>query len=51
MDSNRDLARKIEAMEKNYDAQFGVVFDAIKRLVADDQARKTQPKSRIGFTR
>jgi len=51
MDSNRDLARKIEAMEKNYDEKFAVVFDAIKRLVADDQARKAQPKVRIGFTR
>ena len=50
MDSNRDLARKIEAMEKKYDQQFAVVFDAIKRLVADDEARKAQPKRRIGFT-
>jgi hypothetical protein len=50
MDSNRDLARKIEAMEKKYDEQFTVVFDAIKRLVADDQAAKAQPKRRIGFT-
>lgn len=50
MDSNRDLARKIEAMEKKYDEQFTVVFDAIKRLVADDQAVKAQPKRRIGFT-
>ena len=50
MDSNRDLARKIEAMEKKYDEQFAVVFDAIKRLIADDQAAKAQPKRRIGFT-
>lgn len=49
MDSNRDLARKIEAMEKKYDEQFAVVFDAIKRLIADDQAAKLQPKRRIGF--
>jgi hypothetical protein len=51
MDSNRDLARKIETMEKKYDEKFAVVFDAIKRLVADDQARKARPKGRIGFTR
>ena len=49
MDSNRSLARKIEAMEKKYDEQFGVVFDAIKRLIADDQERTTRPKRRIGF--
>src|SRR5918992_87377 len=30
MDSNRHLARKIEALEKKYDEQFAVVFDAIK---------------------
>ncbi len=49
MDSNRDLARKIESMGKKYDEQFAVVFDAIKRLIADDDARKAQPKRRIGF--
>jgi hypothetical protein len=49
MDSNRALARKIHAMERKYDEQFAVVFDAIKRLIADDEARKAQPKRRIGF--
>jgi hypothetical protein len=49
MDSNGKLARKIEALEKRYDEQFAVVFDAIKRLIADDEARKTQPRRRIGF--
>jgi hypothetical protein len=50
MDSNRDLARKIEAMEKRYDEQFAVVFGAIKQLIAEDEACKAQPKRRIGFT-
>jgi hypothetical protein len=49
MDSNRDLARKIEAMEVEYEEQFAVVFDAIKQLIAEDEARKSQPKRRIGF--
>jgi ORF6N domain-containing protein len=49
MDSNRNLARKIEAMEKRYDEQFAVVFGAIKQLIAEDEARKAQPKRRIGF--
>ena len=49
MDSNRDLARRIEAMEKRYDEQFASVFDAIKRLIAGDEGRKTRPKRSIGF--
>ena len=49
MDSNRQLARKIEAMEKKYDEQFAVVFDAIKRLIAEDDARRASPRRRIGF--
>ena len=45
MDTNRDLARKIEALEEKYDEQFSVVFAAIKQLVAP-----TEPaKKRIGF--
>ena len=49
MDSNHDLARKIEAMEQKYDEQFTSVFEAIKLLVAEDEARKAQPKRQIGF--
>jgi len=49
MDSNRDLARKIEAMEMKYDEQFAVVFDAIKQLISEDEARKAKPKRSIGF--
>jgi hypothetical protein len=49
MDSNRVLARKIEAMEKRYDEQFAVVLDAIKRLIAEEEAAKARPSRRIGF--
>lgn len=45
MDSNRLLAEKIRSMEKKYDEQFQVVFDAIKQLIAED----VKPKRRIGF--
>ncbi len=48
MDSNRELARKIEALEKKYDEQFAVVFEAIRQLIAEDQAARTS-KRRIGF--
>jgi len=47
MDSNRDLARRIEAMETRYDEQFSAVFDAIRQLISDDQKRKG--KRPIGF--
>jgi hypothetical protein len=49
MDSNRHLARKIEAMEKRYDEQFSVVFDAIKKLIAEEEVRKGRPQRSIGF--
>ena len=49
MDSNRNLARRIEALEKRYDEQFATVFDAIKRLIAEDESRKAKPKRGIGF--
>jgi hypothetical protein len=49
MDSNRDLARKIDSLEKKYDEQFRVVFNAIKRLIAEDKARKSKPTREIGF--
>jgi hypothetical protein len=42
--SNKDLARKLEELEKKYDSQFKVVFDAIRRLMAPP----SKPK-RIGF--
>ena len=32
-DTHRDLARKIEELEKKYDTQFKVVFDAIRELM------------------
>ena len=32
--THEDLARKLNAMEKKYDSQFRVVFDAIRQLMA-----------------
>jgi hypothetical protein len=45
MESNRDLAGKIEALEKKYDEQFAVVFAAIKELIAPP----TPARKQIGF--
>ena len=44
--SNTDLARKLAVLEKKYDAQFRVVFDAIRELMVPPQ---TQEKRPIGF--
>ena len=53
--SNADLARKLEALEKKYDSQFKVVFDAIRQLMAPpEKSRKKigfqvkEPKARYG---
>ena len=46
MDSNHDLARKIEALEKRYDEQFAAVFAAIKQLIAPPAS----PRKQIGFS-
>jgi phage regulator Rha-like protein len=43
--SNAELARKLAAMEKKYDAQFKVVFDAIRQLMSPPE----KPKREIGF--
>jgi phage regulator Rha-like protein len=43
--SNAELARKLEALERKYDAQFKVVFDAIRRLMSPP----AKPKREIGF--
>jgi hypothetical protein len=49
MDSNRDLAARIESMEAKYDEQFATVFAAIHQLIAEDEAAKARPRRRIGF--
>ena len=45
MSTHIELARKIAAMERNYDAKFKVVFDAIRQLMAPPE----KPQRRIGF--
>ena len=43
--SHADLARKVAALEKKYDAQFKVVFDAIRELMTPPEPKQI----RIGF--
>jgi hypothetical protein len=43
--SHRGLARRLDEMEKKYDVQFKVVFDAIRELMKPPE----KPRPRIGF--
>jgi hypothetical protein len=46
--THADLARKLEALEKKYDAQFKAVFDAIRELMAPPPE---PPRGKFGFAR
>ena len=43
--THKDLSRRLDALEKKYDTQFKVVFDAIRQLMAPP----ARPKGQIGF--
>ena len=43
--SNKELAKKLDELEKKYDAQFRVVFDAIRELMKPPESKKRP----IGF--
>ena len=45
--SHKDLKRKIAAMERKYDEQFQIVFEAIKQLIEEDE----KPKKKIGYVK
>ena len=45
--SNAQLARKLKSLEKKYDEQFKVVFDAIRALMVPPEKKK----GKIGFNR
>ena len=44
--THKDLARKLEDLEKKYDAQFQVVFNAIRELMTLPEPKKRK----IGFS-
>ncbi len=44
--THADLARKLAAMEKKYDQQFKIVFDAIRQMM---QPHAAGQKKQIGF--
>ncbi len=43
---NAELARRLDALEKKYDAQFRIVFDAIRQMMTPPEP----PPKRIGFS-
>jgi len=43
--SHKDLIRKIAELEKKYDEQFAIVFEAIQQLLEEDE----KPKKKIGY--
>ena len=43
--SNAELARKLEDLERKYDRQFKIVFDAIRQLMTPPEPKRKQ----IGF--
>ena len=45
--SNAELARKLSEIERKYDAQFKVVFDAIRQLMTPPEPQRKQ----IGFAK
>lgn len=45
--SNAELARKLSELERKYDSQFKVVFDAIRQLMTPPVPQRKQ----IGFTK
>lgn len=43
--SHKDLTKKLNELEKKYDGQFQIVFEAIRQLIAVEES----PKRKIGF--
>ena len=45
MNAHKELAKKIEELEKKYDGNFQIVFEAIKQLIKHEN----EPRSKMGF--
>ncbi len=45
--SNKELAKKLDELEKKYDMQFKIVFDAIRQLMAPPEPKE----KKIGFVK
>ncbi len=45
LDEKQDLRKKLDLMEKKFDGQFKLVFEAIRKIIIE----KDKPKIPIGF--
>jgi hypothetical protein len=43
--THKDLAKKLSELEKKYDSQFQIVFEAVRQILETE----TKPKKKIGF--
>jgi hypothetical protein len=43
--SHKDLVRKLAGLEKKYDGQFQIVFEAIRQIIEVED----KPRKKIGF--
>jgi hypothetical protein len=43
--SHKDLTKKLNELEKKYDGQFQIVFEAIRQLIEQPE----KPKRKIGY--
>ena len=47
LETHKELKKKLEEMEKKYDEQFQIVFEAIKQLIAEEE----KPKKKIDYVK
>lgn len=45
IESNKELVQRIDELERKYDSQFQVVFEAIRKMIT----RENEPRERIGY--
>lgn len=45
IDDNKELKKKLDALEAKYDKQFHIVFEAIKQLIQ----KENEPRKPVGF--
>jgi hypothetical protein len=47
--ANKELAQRLDELEQKYDAQFKIVFEAIRQLMAPPEQESEPRKRRMGF--
>ncbi|WP_041245554.1 hypothetical protein [Geotalea uraniireducens] len=45
--SHKDLAKKLDELEMKYDAQFAIVFDAMRQIMTPPESKR----KKIGFAK